>query len=171
MALFVCAQPGMSARDVLEVLSALDGLRFWLDGGWGIDALVCEQTRPHRDLDVALDQRDLPAAVERLTASGYEEVDEGWVGRPTRVVFMDTRGRLIDIHPLRFDTAGDGWQMLPDDVLARYSGSDLQTGTIAGRPAPCISTSLQIRHHSGYVLAEHDRADLRRLEQALDTGT
>lgn len=43
----------MRAKDVLTLLSALDGLgvHYWLDGGWGVDCLLGEQTRPHSDLD------------------------------------------------------------------------------------------------------------------------
>jgi lincosamide nucleotidyltransferase A/C/D/E len=43
--------------EVLDVLAALAALgrRFWLEGGWGVDALVGHQTRAHRDLDVDLD--------------------------------------------------------------------------------------------------------------------
>jgi len=28
------------------------GIAVWLTGGWGIDALLREQTRPHKDLDL-----------------------------------------------------------------------------------------------------------------------
>ena len=36
---------------VLEAVRAV-GCRFWLEGGWGVDALVGRQTRPHRDVDI-----------------------------------------------------------------------------------------------------------------------
>jgi hypothetical protein len=41
--------------EVVDVLERLDraGVPVWLDGGWGVDALVGRQTRPHRDLDLA----------------------------------------------------------------------------------------------------------------------
>ena len=168
MAVYVCSQPGMSEADVLEVLDALEGLRLWLDGGWGVDALISEQTRAHRDLDLALDERDLAKAETALRALGYQEVEEGWVGRPTRAVFTDARGRWVDVHPLRFDDAGNGWQLLPDGGLGGYPRSELVWGTIAGVRVPCISASLQLRHHEGYTLAEHDRADLALLQQTLE---
>jgi lincosamide nucleotidyltransferase A/C/D/E len=43
----------LSASDVIEVVGALGphGLNVWIDGGWGVDALVGEQTRDHADLD------------------------------------------------------------------------------------------------------------------------
>ncbi len=49
--------PDMALKEVLTVLQALDGVgcRYWLEGGWGIDALVGRPTRPHRDLDVDFD--------------------------------------------------------------------------------------------------------------------
>lgn len=47
----------MPATRVLEIISALEAadLCCWVDGGWGIDALVGEQTRPHKDLDLVVD--------------------------------------------------------------------------------------------------------------------
>jgi len=32
------------------------GIEIWLDGGWGVDALLGEQTRPHKDLDIVVEQ-------------------------------------------------------------------------------------------------------------------
>jgi len=29
------------------------GTELWIDGGWAVDALLGEQTRPHRDLDIS----------------------------------------------------------------------------------------------------------------------
>jgi Aminoglycoside-2''-adenylyltransferase len=48
----------MTKEDVLEVLNALEqaGVSVWIDGAWGVDALVGEETRPHTDLDLALDR-------------------------------------------------------------------------------------------------------------------
>jgi hypothetical protein len=49
----------MSATDVLEVLSILDaeGISAWIGGGWGVDALVGQETRRHEDLDIAVDAK------------------------------------------------------------------------------------------------------------------
>jgi lincosamide nucleotidyltransferase A/C/D/E len=165
MAFYLCEQPCMSEADVVEALDALAGLRFWLDGGWGVDALVGEQTRVHRDLDLALDERHLAEAAARLEAVGYREVEQGWVGRPTRVPMHDGHGRWLDVHPLAFDDGGDGWQTLPGGELACYPAADFAGGTIAGRTVPCISPRLQAAHREGYTLADHDRADLALLHK------
>jgi hypothetical protein len=57
----------LDASDVLEILDRLDraGLTVWLDGGWGIDALLGRHNRPHEDLDlVILRGRPKSVAVE-----------------------------------------------------------------------------------------------------------
>ncbi|MGH0035700.1 MAG: nucleotidyltransferase domain-containing protein [Myxococcota bacterium] len=44
----------MNEDAVLEVLETLEGagVRAWLDGGWGVDALLGERTREHADLTI-----------------------------------------------------------------------------------------------------------------------
>jgi aminoglycoside-2''-adenylyltransferase len=61
--------------DQAAVLAALDHLRAsrvttWVDGGWGIDALVGEQTRPREDLDLVVEHIALDAARSALSALG-----------------------------------------------------------------------------------------------------
>ena len=42
----------MNASDVVELLNRLEehGIDVWLNGGWGVDALLGHQTREHDDL-------------------------------------------------------------------------------------------------------------------------
>lgn len=50
----------MHAEDVIMLTLLLEqGVQIWLDGGWGIDALLQQQTRPHKDLDVLVQLADL----------------------------------------------------------------------------------------------------------------
>ena len=35
-------------------------IRFWVMGGWGVDALLHRETRPHIDLDILVVLGDLP---------------------------------------------------------------------------------------------------------------
>jgi hypothetical protein len=84
--------------EVLKVLAALSalGCRFWLEGGWGVDALVGHQTRAHRDLDVDLDARCEGPTLAVLAEMGYI-VETDW--RPNRVeLTAPGRGR-VDLHP------------------------------------------------------------------------
>jgi lincosamide nucleotidyltransferase A/C/D/E len=46
----------MTEESALEILVALwsHGVTASVDGGWGVDALVGRQTRPHEDLDLVV---------------------------------------------------------------------------------------------------------------------
>jgi len=65
----------MQAADVLGLYNTLKklGVDIWIDGGWGVDALLEKQTRPHKDLDIAVQQKDVPQLREVLEANGYQE--------------------------------------------------------------------------------------------------
>ncbi len=51
----------MQAEDVIRLYTLLleHGVQLWIDGGWGIDALLQQQTHPHKDLDVLVPLADL----------------------------------------------------------------------------------------------------------------
>ena len=154
----------MTREDVLEAIDALAGLRFWLDGGWGVDALLGEQTREHSDLDAAIDRNDLGKADRRLRRLGYQRSGEVDPGDPARYVMRTAAGSQVDFHVLEFDLRGDGWQTLADGERHRYPGADLTAGgRIGKRAVPCISPALQLRHHSGYEPTDRDRIDMQRL--------
>jgi lincosamide nucleotidyltransferase A/C/D/E len=160
---------------VIEVLGALDphGLNVWIDGGWGVDALVGEQTRDHADLDVAADRRDLAVIEHVLGDLGFQHDRSAEPGLPARLVLKDGRARQIDIHLLVFDRAGNGWQQLSENRRAwgRYPAEDLQaTGTIGGRHVRCLSAELQIRFRMGYDWSERDEHDIRVLASRFDVG-
>jgi Aminoglycoside-2''-adenylyltransferase len=46
----------MTAKDAIKLYKLFDqhGIKVWIDGGWGVDALLGHQTRKHDDLDIAL---------------------------------------------------------------------------------------------------------------------
>ena len=63
----------MDAQSVLSVVATLERARvcIWLDGGWGVDALVGEQTRDHDDLDCVIALSDAPFARDALAGLGF----------------------------------------------------------------------------------------------------
>ncbi|HSP55104.1 MAG TPA: hypothetical protein VLS25_05900 [Dehalococcoidia bacterium] len=63
----------MTAGDVVRVLDALAeaGTTVWLDGGWGVDALLGEETREHDDLDLVVSAEHLNRAASEVAAVGY----------------------------------------------------------------------------------------------------
>jgi lincosamide nucleotidyltransferase A/C/D/E len=149
---------------VLEVLDALGPMDARLDGGWGVDALLGEQTRDHEDVDIVVPRRDAHVARQRLERLGFTHDPSAEPGLPARLVLRDADGRQVDLHLIVRDAAGNGWQQLDDGTWGRYDADGLAAwGAVGGRPVACISAQLQARHHRGYDWKEKDRADMARV--------
>jgi lincosamide nucleotidyltransferase A/C/D/E len=169
----------MTVTGVHEVVSRLKaaGVPFWLDGGWGIDALVGRETRPHDDLDLVVSRDTLGDARLALAPLGFEHAPEAAPGLPARLVVRDPGGRQVDFHVVVFDQEGNGHQELDDGCWGLYPREGLVAfGSVAGRRIPCVTAEVQVRHHFGYELDERDHADIRvlatvfRLELPPDFG-
>jgi lincosamide nucleotidyltransferase A/C/D/E len=156
----------LAAGDVLGILERLEraGLTVWLDGGWGVDALLGRQSRPHSDLDLFVGRDDAAAATEALAELGFAHDTHARPGLPARLVLVDRRARMIDLHLVVFDGHGHGWQELDDGAWGDYPPEGLTgVGTVAGRQVRCVTPELQVRHHLGYPLGDDDRKDLALL--------
>jgi lincosamide nucleotidyltransferase A/C/D/E len=163
----------MDADSVLAVLARLDGegLRWWIDGGWGVDALAGRQTRPHSDLDVVVADGDRPRAEEALAALGYAHDASASPGLPARYVLGDGDGRQVDLHLVRFDSRGAGWQALEGGAWGAYPADGLTgVGVVGGRRVRCATPQLQLAHHLGYTAEDDDRHDLRLLRSEFGIG-
>jgi lincosamide nucleotidyltransferase A/C/D/E len=160
---------GMDTPSVHAVLDALAaaGCPCWISGGWGVDALVGRRTRPHRDLDLAIDAAREADAMEALAALGYT-VETDW--RPIRVELVEPGEGRVDLHPVRFQGDGGGRQAGLDGAWFGYPRGELTTGTIGGRTVPCISAHLQLTFHRGYEPRDVDVMDLRRLYELIADG-
>jgi GNAT superfamily N-acetyltransferase len=156
----------MSAGVVVEVLGTLANasVQVWLDGGWGVDALLGEQTRDHRDLDVILSLTDAPRLQEALLAIGFRVRATGFAAT---FVLADEQGREIDVHPIVFDRRGYGFFGLPDGRRwpfppAAFAGQ----GQVGDRRVRCLSADAQVQcHGQGYRPAEKDLHDMQRLQE------
>ena len=86
----------MNITDVIGLYIQLNnlGIEIWLDGGWGVDALLGEQTRPHDDVDIVIQQKDVPKLRELLAMQGYKDVPRNDT-RPWNFVLGDNNGRLF----------------------------------------------------------------------------
>jgi lincosamide nucleotidyltransferase A/C/D/E len=152
----------MRARAVLDALSSLSdaGCRAWVAGGWGVDALLGEQTREHRDLDLALDADGELSALTALGALGYV-VETDW--RPSRVELAAPGSRWVDLHPVRFTADGHGRQADLDGGFFEYPAACFVTGRIRGSVVLCLSVHQQLCFRAGYELRDVDRHDLMLL--------
>jgi lincosamide nucleotidyltransferase A/C/D/E len=158
----------MDARSVLSVVATLQhaGVRVWLDGGWGVDALVGEQTREHDDLDCVIALTDARIARDALAALGFSvALDE----LPTRFVVRDRADRRVDFHTVTFDATGGATQQLQDGTLAPYPAQGFSgSGQIAGVRVGCLTVAVQSLHHLGYDPDEKDHHDMRLLADRFD---
>ena len=154
-------KPEMTALDVIKIVQLFkqNHLDLYIDGGWGVDALLGKQTRPHEDLDIAVEHKDVPQIRALLEARGYSEVprDDSW---ECNFVLGDDQGHLIDIHSYTFDAAGKivFGVAYPFDSLAG-------TGIINDYPVKCISVEWMVKFHTGYKLDENDYHDVKVLCQ------
>lgn len=162
----------VSSHDVpyfVGLLSAA-GVKSWLVGGWGCDALLGEQTRRHRDLDLVLaEPQRLATACEVLGRDGFvvtEVFDAERLG--TAVELLDRRHRRqVALHLVDLTSDGaEAWLpslrqtmrrhgLLPTEIFA--------TGTVAGHHLPCLSAPALIALHIGYEPHDEDRHDVCRL--------
>ena len=154
----------MTADDVLDILTRLDrgGIRWWVHGGWGMDALLGEETRPHDDLDLAVARDDVPRLEATLSEFGRVPERDEW---PASFVIADPSGRQIDIHPLRLDDQGNGWQERRGEEHL-WSREDLSgLGRIGGREVRCTSPEFEARSHLYPGHDDIDRRDHQRLAE------
>jgi lincosamide nucleotidyltransferase A/C/D/E len=156
----------MGAADALAVIRALEGggIDVWLsDGGWGVDALLGEQTRPHKDVDliVRVDQaHDLVAVLQPL---GFT-VTEGRLS--SCFVLRDQDRRTVDVHPVVFDQHGNGNYTMENGEVWVYAAAWFGgSGTIQGQTVRCLTAEAQVLCHTGYELDDEDRQDMAALHQ------
>lgn len=152
----------MQASEVLILVGALDdlGVVCWLDGGWGVDSLLGEQTREHSDLDLVVGRGDVDRVVGHLTSQGYEVIRD-WL--PTSIAFRDRAGREVDLHPVDLTAEGGGDQVLQDGSTWHYSAP--VEGVIGGRSVLCAPPRDQLLMHRGYDPRPVDLVDVRRIAE------
>jgi lincosamide nucleotidyltransferase A/C/D/E len=151
----------VTEADVLEILTWADdlGVRAWLDGGWGVDALLRRQTRTHDDIDLVIEARHEDAFVARLGERGFERLPV-WYTTQAHTVWRDAAGRTVDLHLIVLDQNGDG--VYGDEGV--YPAKALAgVGVVDGTTVRCLSSEGQVEFHRGYQIRPQDRHDVRLL--------
>jgi lincosamide nucleotidyltransferase A/C/D/E len=155
----------MAAEELVGLLDALDavGVKVWVDGGWGVDALLGRQRRSHDDLDVVVEVRDVRRLQEVLKQRGYTFQRRE---APLSFEMVDPDGRQVDVHPVTFDERGDGIYQMDNGKTWIYPAEGLAgIGHIAGRQMRCLTPELQMRVHVGYKLSAKDHKEIRALQE------
>lgn len=147
---------------ILDLLDSLN-LRYWVDGGWGVDILIGRQTREHRDVDIDFDADFEGVLIDSLEKIGYT-ITTDW--RPSRVELYHPIRGYIDIHPLIISESREAKQANPDGGWYHFRAEWFSTSVFEGRKIPCISVNAQRLFHSGYERREVDKIDLKNLDCA-----
>jgi len=158
----------MAASDVLDLLDWIQAhnIEVWLNGGWGIDALLGHQTREHDDLDLTISATDSQAYTDAMAKLGFTtsriDNDFNWV-------LVDERERVVDVHLVDF-----GETMVTDKGVRIYGprglpfevGSLQGSGDISGKRVKCETAEFQVRGHTRYQPDEQDYQDVLALCKA-----
>lgn len=158
----------MRANQLLDLLDRLGAVApvLFIGGGWGVDALVGRQTRPHGDVDVLPDAPSLPAALALLDGLGFA-VTEDWL--PVRIEVAHPDGRRVDLHPVTFAADGSGTQPGLDGAVFLYPAGCTTTGYVDGQPVACLTAAQQLVFRRGFTRRDIDHHDVALLT-ALDPG-
>jgi len=154
----------MDSKDVVDFCIQVEnlGIDIWINGGWGVDALLGEQTRQHNDLDIFIEKKDVQKLREFLESKGCKEIKLE-IARPHNFVLGDDTGHEIDIHVITFNDKGqiiygpiENGEIYPTDLFKGI-------GVIDGKTIKCISLEWVIKWHMGYTPRENDFKDVSAL--------
>ena len=150
----------VNKKDAIEIIlyAEENEIAIWLDGGWGVDALLGEETRLHNDIDIFVEERNSKEFIEILKEKGFAEVIEAYT-TTNHTVWKDAKDRIIDLHVFEFNEQGylvfEG-EAYPPEV---FSG----IGKIGDKVVKCIDAKNQVLFHLGYEHDENDVHDVRLL--------
>jgi len=161
----------MKAADVVSFYNDIDrlGIEIWVNGGWGVDALMGMQTRSHEDLDIFIQQKDIPGILDYLKAQGYQEIKLE-TRRPHNFVYSDGFRIEIDVHVIVID--GDGNFIYGQGETAEVFTPDVFSGRgyINDRAVKCISPEWVVKWHLGYTPRDRDILDVTALCEKFGIG-
>jgi lincosamide nucleotidyltransferase A/C/D/E len=164
----------MSAERLLTLRSELNnlGIQVWIDGGWGIDALLEEETRSHKDMDFIADKRFYDDIRSFFFSKGYkvseDEPDTEW-----HFLLEGPDGEIVDVMLVGFlEEGGATYPPAGEGVTAFPAYAFEGKGKINSKDVECISAEYRLLcltkdygvvGRTGYVFNEKDYNDLKAI--------
>jgi lincosamide nucleotidyltransferase A/C/D/E len=135
----------MTQKDVIDLYKKLNNaeIKIWIDGGFCVDALLEKQLRPHNDLDIAIQWKDVSKLQEILAEQGYKQIreDSKW-----NFVLGNEKGHEIDVHAFIYDDNGK----IVDGIM--YPAESLSgNGVIEGQSVNCISPKYMVEFLAPWI--------------------
>ena len=150
----------VNITDVKQILQfAIDAeIKVFLDGGWGVDALLGHQSRAHNDIDIFVEKKDYQNFIEIMKANDFYEIKMEYTTL-NHTVWEDAKNRIVDLHC--FEYTGEGEILYEGDCfpVETFSGK----GKIEEIEVSCIEPYSQVMFHLGYEFDENDVHDVKLL--------
>ena len=160
------AKTEMTSSSLVELLQLLESnsIPAWLDGGWGVDALLQTQTRTHQDVDIIVSVSDVPKLQELLAIMRFS-VQEG--KPPNSFVLANGVGLKVDVHAVNFDDDGNGVYRMQNGEDWIYPAEGFSgRGIVREMSVKCLSPTTQVLCHAyGYIPVEQDFVDMELLAE------
>ena len=150
----------VNLEDAVEIISVFEnaGIKVFIDGGWGIDALLGYQSRAHNDIDIFIESFNKDNVLKILDANEYKEIITDYT-TSDHSVWKDKNGRVIDLHLFSY-SPNDNYifegEEYPREV---FSG----TGKIGNIDVVCIPPEYQVQFHLGYERDVNDIKDVLKI--------
>ena len=150
-------------EDLMTIINLLENanIKYWIDGGWGVDILAGKQTRNHRDIDVNFDAQHTEKLLNLLFEYGYK-IDTDW--KPVRIELYSEKYGYLDIHPFILNEDGTSKQADLEGGFYEFEKDFFSNDIFEVITIPCISLNGQKIFHSGYELRDKDKQDIAVLE-------
>ena len=155
--------PAWRVVAILDLLAAAE-VRVWVAGGWGVDALLGRQTRPHCDIDLVVGDDGPPyqQVTQVLAREGFRftgTYHHPGIPIPWCHIWRHDAGHKVEVLPVPLHEP----PFAADGADASGARQPFAEGSIDGRPVPCLSAELQILLHNGYPQREIDNHDVALL--------
>jgi len=150
----------VNKADAVEIISYAEdnGIDIWLDGGWGVDALLEMETRAHNDIDLFVEGINSEKFIDIIKERGSVEIKEAYT-TSSHTVWKDAKNRIIDLHI--FDYNEQGNLIFEGDTYPSSVFSGI--GKIGDKVVKCINAEDQVLFHLGYEHDDNDAHDVRLL--------
>lgn len=159
----------MTAEDVVNFYRELEdmGIKIWIEGGWGADALLEKQTRVHHDLDIIIQKKDVEEAEAMLFSRGYYIIPRDDLSE-LNFHMEDNSGHEIDFTVLEFDEEGNGIYGSIENGEMNPKDSFNGIGKINDYQVRCVSPEYAVAFRTGYELRDIDYQDVKALCKKFD---
>ena len=144
------------AGNLLREIKSL-GIPLWIGGGWGVDALIGAQTRPHNDIDVYIEKRHADDVINMLISRGYSERTMEYTTENHRV-WQRAPGHTVDLHLIELREEEKDVLYFEGEAYPRFVLEG--EGTIDGVGVQCFTAEAQLLFHQGYEHTEKDVHDV-----------